>query len=126
MQVITNFREGAPANAWWGDPNKEGVGDLVRMSYLEDVAKFQDTNIVNFKHADKGNQSVDLYLFGDSYTMDIPQSAYYGVRSFSFARRDYTHIEYNLDKTQKNILLIEISERFFRAFYNRQNQMSEI
>lgn len=52
MQVITNFREGAPANAWWGDPNKEGVGDLVRMSYLEDVAKFQDTNIVNFKYAD--------------------------------------------------------------------------
>lgn len=118
MQLISAKREQAPETAWWAPHRSADVGDLARMGYLEGLPEFRDTNIVHYERPGKSNGTINLYLLGDSYVMDIPDTAFYGLQSYHFGRRDYMHLLYgNLDTAATNILLIEISERFFRQFF---------
>lgn len=94
-------------------------GDLVSISYLDKVKRFQE----NFQfHCvkpvnDTGNKNIDLYIYGDSYLLGIPDSAFYGVHSYHYCRAGFQDMHYTLDKHKKNILIIEDAERFARVAF---------
>ena len=87
-------------------------GDLVTMAYLDDEPKFCEPFGYTFVRRDTG--AVDLYVFGDSYVMYLPDTAFANVHRYTFGRRDYTDINYTLNPHRRNILIIENAERFIR------------
>jgi hypothetical protein len=117
MEWIVKRRDQAPKGAWWGNREASNMGDLIRMGYLENVQQFRDTVVHNYVRAGAGNRKTDLYVWGDSYVKDIPDSVFYGLNAYHFGRRDYTDLLYNLDKSKNNILVIELGERFFRGHF---------
>lgn len=125
MDRISAVREAAPWGVWWGPHQVSDIGDLTRMGYLENIPKFRDTGGYIFIKQDKGNQKIDLYLYGDSFVKDFPDSVYYGINNFHFARRDFTDLVYNLDTGKTNILIIAIAERFVRTFFNKPDGIYE-
>jgi hypothetical protein len=100
-------------------------GDLVSISYLDKVRRFRDSNDYAFDRPanDTGSKNIDLYIYGDSYMLEIPDSAFYGVHSYHFCRRGYQDMHYTLDPHKKNILIIEIAERFARVEFELQETM---
>lgn len=112
MLHISRLR--SDSQSWWG-AHKSRQGDLVQMSYLDLVPKFHDTEDYHFtRPAYNGPRKVALYLFGDSYTRKLPDSALAGIVSYKYAWRSQTDIAYTPDSSHRNILLLEASERFFR------------
>jgi hypothetical protein len=99
--------------------------DLVSISYLDKVKRFQESNDFKFQRPadDTANKNIDLYIYGDSYMLEIPDSAFYGVHSYHFCRRGYQDMHYTLDPNKKNILIIEIAERFARVEFELQETM---
>ncbi len=100
-------------------------GDLVSISYLDKVARFQERDDYKFVRPadDTGKRSIDLYIYGDSYLKEIPDSAFCCINSYHFCRRGYEDMHYNLDPHKKNILIIEIAERFARVEFELQETM---
>ena len=100
-------------------------GDLVSISYLDNVKRFQERYEFIFVKpvVDTGNRNIDLYIYGDSYLLEIPDSAFTGVHSYHFCRRCYQDMDYSLDPHKKNILIIEIAERFARVEFELQETM---
>jgi len=93
-------------------------GDLVTMAYLDDYSKFCEPYGYRFKRpVDTGSRNIDLYVWGDSYVMEVPDSAYAHIDRYRFGRRDYTDLHYILDPRKRNILVIENGERFTRLFF---------
>lgn len=105
------------SNAFFGKQSYEG-GGLSGMAYLDDVKLFNDTKNFTFKKPiDNNIKNIDLYLFGDSFTEDIPDSAFCNTDYFTY--NNYTKtLNYDLDKTKINILIIEVSERLIFERYN--------
>jgi hypothetical protein len=95
-----------------------GHGDLGSMAFLSGVPKFSENDLFTYtRPADTTDKNLDLYLFGDSYTVFIPDSVYAHVAHFYSGRRDYTNLYYKLDpKKNRNILIIENAERFARLW----------
>lgn len=120
MNYITTHRIwGAPSGKWYTPYRPEG-GDLISLSFLERVPKFIEPETYAFTKADdSGSANVHLMLFGDSYTKDIPDSAFACVSHYQYGRRGYSNIEYHLDTTQKNVLIIELGERFVRDYLSQ-------
>lgn len=114
MSWISSRREAA-WDTWWGGHHPD-VGDLSKMAYLERLPAYRDTVIRRYRRGAPGTQSVDLYMIGDSYVKDIPDSVYSGIRAFHFVRRDYGVLDYTLDSSKKNILIVQLGERFTRIF----------
>jgi hypothetical protein len=100
-------------------------GDLVSISYLDNVKRFQVRDGYEFVKpvADTGSRNIDLYIYGDSYLMELPDSAFGYVNSYHFCRRGYEDVNYTLDPHKKNILIIEIAERFARVEFELQETM---
>src|SRR5450432_69307 len=96
--------------------HRQASGDLVSMSYLDHVKKFQDKDEEKYFRpaGDTGRRNIDLYIYGDSYLMYIPDSAFGFINSYHFGRRTYQDLNYHLDPHKKNILIIEYSERLTR------------
>ncbi|MEZ5016675.1 MAG: hypothetical protein R2800_06455 [Flavipsychrobacter sp.] len=117
MKKISDKREALPIESPFAPHKVNYTGDLARIAYLENVPQFKDTAKQEFVAADKGNENIDLYLFGDSFVKDIPDSVFAGVNTLHFGRRDYTELHYNLDTSKKNLLIIEITERFLRSYF---------
>lgn len=93
-------------------------GDLVKMAFLDKEEKFLAKHNYAFKKpADTANKNIDLYIFGDSYVMDVPDSAFAHVNKYYWGRRDYTDLNYKLDPRKRNILIIENGERFIRGYF---------
>lgn len=116
MEAITRSRQGTKGP--FGERASRG-GDLMRMSYLEQEEQFMYQGVpVNRKPDDTSSRkNIDLYVYGDSYMLQIPDSSVFArVKKFRFGRRDYEDLEYRLDPSQKNVLLIEMSERFVRTY----------
>ncbi len=98
---------------WWGEQSGRW-GDLTSMAYLDRIKKFCAPRDYSFEHLpDSSCKNIDLYLYGDSYVMDIPKTAFTGLDSFFFHFR-YDTRDYTLNPRKKNILIIEASERFVR------------
>jgi hypothetical protein len=100
-------------------------GDLVSISYLDKVKRFQQKDEYIFVKPvdDTGARNIDLYIYGDSYLMEIPDSAFSSINSYHFCRRSYQDMNYSLDPHKRNILIIEIAERFARVEFELQETM---
>ena len=76
----------ADRSSWWCKHNNMGGGDLVKLSYLDDVKKYWALKDYDFKRpTDDGKKNINLYLYGDSYTEDIPDSAFANVKEFNYS-----------------------------------------
>src|SRR5262249_55486838 len=113
MSIIVQYRLGLKGA--FGIHEQHG-GDLVSMSYLDNIKKFhQKDEYVFVKPAeDTSLKNIDLYMYGDSYVREIPDSAFSPINSYHFGRRTYEELYYSLDPHKKNILILEYSERLFR------------
>ena len=98
-------------SSWWCKHNNMGGGDLVKLSYLDDVKKYWALKDYDFKRpTDDGKKNINLYLYGDSYTEDIPDSAFANVKEYHYSTKLKPQT-YVLDTSKRNILIIEITER---------------
>ena len=98
-------------SAWWCKHSNMGGGDLVKLSYLDDIKKFWAYKDYQFpKAADSGRKNINLYIYGDSYTEDIPDSAFANVNEYHYNTK-LKPKTYLLDTGKRNILIIEITER---------------
>jgi len=103
-------------NAWWGKHNSGG-GDLVALSYLDDIPQFNEPKQYHFARTADSAKNIDLYLFGDSFTEDLPDSIF--AHSHAYHYGNYVKgLTYQLDPTKKNILILEVSERFMFQRYS--------
>ncbi len=94
-------------------------GDLVSISYLDKVKRFQERHespLVKLAD-DTGSKNIDLYIYGDSYLLGVPDSVFNAVHSYHYCRAGYQDMHYTLDPHRKNILIIENSERFVRVAF---------
>lgn len=111
------YEQRVEKETWWG-VHQAVDGDLVEMAYLDRVSKFRSAKDYTFEKHPVETGKTDLYLWGDSYVWKIPDTAYAAVRNFKFGWRYRDNIEYTLDTVQKNILLIEIAERYVRSYFS--------
>jgi hypothetical protein len=102
---------------WWG-VHPVTQGDLVNMGYLQKVDKFLSPRDYAFEPSQYPSHKTDLIVYGDSYTFKIPGDAYSGVKNYKYGWRYNDKINYKLDSTQANVLIIEIAERYVRSFLN--------
>ncbi len=98
-------------HSWRTNHTKMGGGDLIKLSYLDDIKKFWELKNYTFvKATDNGKKNIDLYLYGDSYTEDMPGYIFANVNKYQYGTK-LLGLNYSLDSGKKNILLIEITER---------------
>src|ERR1700735_4412042 len=89
MKSISDKRNGLSGPL--GVHHGNGAGDLVNMAYLDDEKKFYEPYGYSFsKPRDTTNTQIDLYVWGDSYTLHIPDSAFAAISHYHFGRRDYS------------------------------------
>ena len=99
------------SNSLWCKHNNMGGGDLVKLSFLDDIKKFWERKDYHFDKAqDTGNRNIDLYLYGDSYTEDMPDSIFAHVHAYHYGTK-LKGLNYVLGTGKRNILVIEITER---------------
>ncbi|MEJ0083224.1 MAG: hypothetical protein WDM78_20255 [Puia sp.] len=63
-------------------------GDLVSISYLDKVKRFQERQespLVKLAD-DTGSKNIDLYIYGDSYLLGVPDSVFNAVHSYHYCR----------------------------------------
>ncbi len=94
-------------------------GDLISMSYLDFVKKLNPEPIPRvFKRPSyNGIKNTVLYLHGDSFTRHLNDTDFAGLYSFNYIDRNHGSI-YHLDTTKRNILIIQVSERYLQFYYN--------
>lgn len=115
MEYISEKRN--ESEAWWGT-HQSTDGDLVGMSYLDYIEQFRSKRDYAFTRPNyNGPTNVNFYAWGDSYIWKVPDTAYAGIKNYKFGWRYRDNIEYSLDTAQKNILLIEIAERYIRSYF---------
>ena len=123
MKFISEHRDN---NEWYG--SYQGLhGDLVSLCYLDMVQRFNPPpEKVNYKKpASSFTRNTILYLHGDSYTYRIPDSVFSGLYKLYLIDRNHG-LNYHLDSTKKNILLIEVSERYLRAYFSGLQILDEV
>jgi hypothetical protein len=98
-------------------------GDLVSMSYLDNVKRFWESYDYTFTRPTdtSANRNIDLYIYGDSYLEWVPDTAFGSINSYHYARRSYNDLVYTLNPHKKNILIIEYGERFARGEFHNFN-----
>ena len=112
--------------AWWGSYQCLN-GDLVSMSYLDAVKMFNQPNPrTGFKTPlYNGVRNTDLYLDGDSFSWHLKDSNFAGLSSFHYFERIHG-CRYHLDTTKRNVLLIEISERYLQSYFSGLQMFDEV
>jgi hypothetical protein len=110
------FEKRSALKGWFGVHHSQ-AGDLVSMSYLDNVPRFRESYDYYFARPSDttAERNIDLYIYGDSYLMTIPDSAFGSINQYHFARRSYEDLVYTLNPHKKNILIIEYAERFARG-----------
>jgi hypothetical protein len=115
MQFISDHRD---VNRWWGSYQCLN-GDLVSLSYLDFVQKLNPgpDHLAITRTLPDGPKNTVLYLDGDSYTRHLNDSDFAGLSAFYYIDRNHGSA-YHLDTAKRNILIIEISERYLRSYFN--------
>lgn len=123
MQFISEYRDN---DKWWGTYQMKN-GDLISLSYLDFVAKFNPPNepIPLRRPRYDGPKNTVLYLHGDSYTYHLPDSAFAGLAEFHLIDRNHG-ANYHLDSTKRNILVLEVSERYARGYFGSLQIFNEL
>lgn len=102
---------------WWGKHNSKG-GGLASMAYLDDIKKFEEPKAYHFiAPPDNGVKNMDVYVFGDSYTEDVPGYAFANTHDYHYCNY-IKGLTYDLDTSKRNVLIIEVSERLFLERYS--------
>jgi hypothetical protein len=123
MQYISERRNENPA--WWG-VHKPVEGDLVTMAYLEGLNKYNAPIDYKFTRPADSIGNIDFYTHGDSYIWKIPDTAFAHTHSYRFGWRYRSDIVYTLDTARRNILLIEVSERYARMYFSGTNIFNHV
>ena len=124
MQYITDKRD--IKNRWWGLDELDH-GDLASLSYLQFVPKFApDKEPEHAKRPEySGQKNTALYLDGDSYSRRLADTCFAGVAEFHLIDRNH-EARFHLDTTKRNILIIEISERYLRPYFGDLKIFNEL
>jgi len=123
MQFVATHRD---SEKWWGGyPCLHG--DLVSLSYLDIVKRFNPPpdNTESPRPPWSGPRTTRLYLHGDSYTYHLPDSVFAGLDQLVLIDRNHG-INYHLDSTKRNILLLEVSERYLRPYFSGLQMLDEV
>jgi len=123
MQLISDRRN--EQEAWWG-VQKPIYGDLAHMAYLDDVDMFRSLRDYDFHRPADSVGKVDLYMQGDSYTWKVPDTAFAHLGQYKFGWRFRDDIIYKLDTDRRNILLIEIAERYVRSYFSNTDILQHV
>lgn len=128
MQFVSEHRDN---NKWWGSYQCLN-GDLISMSYLDIVKRFNPpVEMTPLKKPDYNSvRNTVLYLHGDSYmycrnTGRLKDSVFAGLSGFYMIDRNHG-MNYHLDSTKRNILVIEVSERYLRAYFSGLQMLDEV
>lgn len=117
ISSVRNDIDGGPFGT-----HQTNEGDLVDMAFLDYVPKFHSKLDYYFPKPDyNGPANINLYALGDSYIHMAPDSAYAGVYKYRYAWRYLGGLAYTIDSSKKNILLIEVAERYIRSFLSGQD-----
>ena len=115
MSKVLQWNRAHIFNTKWYGKHYSEWGDLVNMCLLDGVSKYREPKAYVFvKPTDNGNKNIDLYLFGDSHTEDVPGYAFANINTYHYGRT----IAYTLDPAKKSILLLEVSERSLLSLYH--------
>jgi hypothetical protein len=122
MGYITEKRD---KDAWYG--TYQGMnGDLIGMSYLDFVKRFQLGPKIPLKRTTyTGEKNTVLYIHGDSYARKLHDSVFAGVSVLHNIDRNHGS-SFTLDKTKRNILIIEVSERYIRPYFGGLQIFDEV
>jgi hypothetical protein len=123
MQYISEKRD---TTAWWGAyPCLHG--DLISLSYLDAVKRFNPPpNHTPLKKAvHSASDNIVLYLHGDSYTYHLSDSIFTGTSAFRYIDRNHG-MKFTLDTSKRNVLVIEVSERYIRPYFNTPRMLDEV
>ncbi|MES2703346.1 MAG: hypothetical protein V4649_11940 [Bacteroidota bacterium] len=122
MEYITGKRDTA---AWWGTYQGKN-GDLVSMSYLDFIGRFKPpVNVPPAAAPVAITKNTVLYLHGDSYSRHLHDTMFAGVSRLYLIDRNHG-LNYHLDSTKNNILLIEVAERYFRPYFGGLQMLNEV
>lgn len=107
-------------NKWWGEFQFIS-GDLAARSHLNFMKKF--SSVADHPIADKSGSAYPknsvLYLMGDSYTVSLNANAFEGLSDFHFIFL-YRRNPFHLDTTKRNVLVMEVCERYVREFFGHK------
>jgi hypothetical protein len=112
---------------WWG-VGQLNQGDLASMSGLYFLHKFYAPEKTLLKRAQyNGPKKTVLFIHGDSYLWRIANgdSVFAGISSLHYIGWSNT-FHYHLDTAERNILIIEVSERLLRAYYGTTEIIDEL
>jgi len=123
MQYVSEWRDG---DKWWcAYPCLHG--DLVSLSYLDFVKKFNPPGPKpHLKRATwAGAKNTVLVLHGDSNTWHVTDSNFAGVATLYFVNRTNGGY-YHLDTAKRNILIIEVGEHYLRSYFEGLQIFDEV
>src|SRR5439155_17228209 len=85
--------------------------------YLDFVPKFKMSRTPQYLRSAQytGKKNTVLALNGDSYTWHVADTNFAGVATLYYMNRSPVGGYYHIDTTRKNILVIEVAERFLRT-----------
>jgi len=97
------------------------------MSYLDAVTRFnQPSPRGGFKHPSfSGERKTVLYMDGDSFTWHLHDSDFTSLDSFCYFQRNHG-LKYHLDTTKRNVLVIEVSERYLQSYFSGLQMFNEV
>lgn len=106
---------------WTGPlaPHGSLNGDLSGMAYLDGLAKFRTPVVYSFAKAAPDTGRVALWLHGDSFTRNIPDSSFAALCSYRYAWRFRNDLRYTLDTSAINVLVIETAERYVMEYFTQ-------
>ncbi|WP_462230739.1 hypothetical protein [Mucilaginibacter sp.] len=130
MDDLTNWiaRARNEKTGWWGT-DRHRYGDLYGFTYL---SKFRiqnpqgSDNLLRFDTVAPHTKKIDLYALSDSYGWGLFEhpSLFKNVNKIVYTRlNDRQTTDVTLDKTKKNVLLLETSERNVRLVYEDTTYM---
>jgi hypothetical protein len=124
MQYLSEKRD--IKNRWWGVDELDH-GDLASISYLNFVEKFAQpvTFPAPLPAAYNGPKNTILFLDGDSYTRHMSDTLFAGVNELVYIDRNHG-TKFHLDTSKRNVLLIEISERYVRPYFGDLKIFNEV
>ena len=117
-KAMDNLRIWRDNTKWWGRIQRAN-GDLVGLSHLDFVDFFlspPNSHILD-KSASIAPEKRELYLFGDSYAWNLSKYSFEGLTEFHFIDKRYGTRSFQLDTSISNVLIIEMTERFFRGYF---------
>jgi len=123
MQKISDARN--DHDEWWGS-HFAYEGDLVGMSYLYYIKDFHKPRQRAYEpRTCAGDTGINLVIWGDSYTQHFGDTCFCAAK-FQYGRRYFSTLDYEIDSTKKNVLIIESTERLVRDYFANNRMANEV